>query len=196
MDNVQYNLRRYNRKKQWYRTRLGIEQFINYPILNFIWLLLCVGIVFLIFSERKLIASLDVPLVFEPVFVVCMQFLAVIFPVACVIGIMQFIGEITARKDEGNMSLVFGDRRDMNQQSPVLISKRKIKRKNVIVREFYTTIPMERWQEKKETIADILNVSIVGEIEYGGKFEGNKILFKTIQGRKIVKKDVLYDDTF
>lgn len=196
MNDSQYNLNRYNRKKQWYRIRLGAEQFFNYPALNLIWILFTIGIVLLGIGERKLIASFDVVLFLEPVFIGSMRFLVIFFPIICAVGVIQFIGDITARKDEGNMCLVFGDRRDVKQQTPILISKKKLKRKNVVIREFYTTIPMERWQEKKETIADIFNVSIIGEIQYGGKYDGNKILFKTVQGRRIVKRGVLYDDTF
>lgn len=196
MEINEYNRRKYHRKRLWYRIRLGLEQFLNYPVLNIIWLLFGIGVVFLAIGERKLTASLEVASILEPIFVGSLNFLVAFFSIICAIGIIQSVGDFTARKDEGNMNIVFGDRCDVKQQSPILISKKKVKKKNVVVREFYTTIPMERWHEKKESIADILNVSIVGEIEYGGKYDGNKILLKTIQGRKIVKKDVLYDDTF
>lgn len=195
MKNSQYNHNRYNRKKQWYRTRLGAEQFFNYPALNLIWLLFIIGIMFLAMGEKKVKESLDVVSFLEPVFIGSMRFLLIFFPVICAVGVMQFVGDIAARKDEGNMCLIFGDRRDVEQQVPILISKKKLKKKSVVVREFYTTIPMERWQEKREAIADIFNVSIVGEIEYGGKYDGNKIRLRTVRGRKIIKKDVLYDDT-
>lgn len=196
MNNSQYNQNRYNRKKQWYRIRLGAEQFFNYPALNLTWLLFAIGIVFLEIGVKKVITSFDVGSFFEPVFIGSMKFLLLFFPIICAVGIMQFIGDITAKKDEGNLCLVFSDRRDTEQQTPILISKKRLKKKKVTVREFYTTIPMERWQEKRESIADIFNVSIIGEIEYGGKYDGNKIRLRTVRGRKIIKKDVLYDDTF
>ena len=196
MKNSQYNQNRYNRKKQWYRIRLGAEQFFNYPVLNLIWLLFAIGIVFWAIGGKKMMASFDVQPFLEPIFISSMMFLLIFFPIICLAGILQFVGDITARKDDGNICLVFGNRRDTEQQVPILISKKKIKTKNVIVREFYTTIPMERWQEKREDIADIFNVSIIGEIEYGGKYDGNKIRLRTVRGRKIIKKDVLYDDMF
>lgn len=194
MESLQYNHRRFNRKKQWFRIRLGAEQFFNYPALNLVWLLFIVGIVFLVMGEKKMIASFETILFLEPIFIGSMRFLLVFVPIICAVGFMQFVGDMAARKDEGNMCLVFGDRRNAEWQVPILISKKKLKKKNVVIREFYTTIPMKQWQEKKETIADIFNVSIVGEIEYGGKYNGNRIRLKTVHGRKIIKKDVLYDD--
>lgn len=193
MGNIQYNHRRFNRKKQWFRIRLGAEQFFNYPALNLIWVLFVIGIIFLARGEKKVITSFDVSFL-EPMFIGSIRFLLIFIPIICAVGVMQFVGDMAARKDEGNMCLVFGDKRNGEWQVPILISKKKLKKKNVVIREFYTTIPMKQWQEKKETIADIFNVSIVGEIEYGGKYNGNRIRLKTVHGRKIIKKDVLYDD--
>ena len=193
--NTQYNQKRYNRKKQWYRIRLGGEQFFQYPVLNLIWTLFIIGIIFLAMGEKMMMASFDMAPFLEPVFTGCMRFLLIFFPIICAVGVLQFIGGMVARKDEGNIRLVFGGGKDAEWQVPILISK-KLKRKNVVVREFYTTMPMERWRDKREAIEDIFNVSIVGEIEYGGKYDGNKIRLSTVHGRKIIRKDVLYDDVF
>lgn len=198
MENNQYNEYRYNRKKQWYRFTLGLQQMITHPILNFIWLVFAVGVVFLVIGERRLLSSFEVyPLIYSIVGL-CMKFLIVMFSVVSVIGIVQIIGKITAMKDEGDMNLVFGDRRDIKNQPPILISKRTIKKKGVTVREFYSSISMERWKEKKEVICDIMNIHIIGEIEYGGKHNnnGNYIVIKSARGRKPTERGVLYDDTF
>lgn len=64
------------------------------------------------------------------------------------------------------------------------------------IREFYTTIPMRTWKDKMDKIADIMDIHFIGEIEYGGKNCGNKIIMKSGNGRKAVNNEVLYDDTF
>lgn len=198
MNNKEYNEQRHNRKKQQYRLELGFQQLWNYPILNFIWVLFAVGVVFLIKVKKKYIANMDVYPMFETVFSTCMKAIIIIFPIICAIGLIQFIGFCFAIKDEADMEIVFGDKRDVKNQPPMLIFKKKDRKSGVIKREFYTTIPMERWQEKKEAICDRLNVHLIGDISYGGmkKNKGNHIYFESAKGRNPKERGVLYDDTF
>lgn len=198
MDNKQFNVQRHNRKKQQYRFALGIQQLCNYPILNLIWILFAVGVIFLVMAERKYIANMDVYPMFESLFSASMTAVIFIFPILCVIGIIQVIGFLFAIRDEADMELVFGDKRDVKNQPPMLISKKRDRKSGVIKREFYTTIPMERWQEKKEAICDRLDVHLIGDITYGGrkKNKGNHIYFESAKGRKPKERGVLYDDTF
>lgn len=195
MDNIQYNQNRYNRKRQWYRFKLGIYQLRNYPVINIIWIGIIIGMYFLIHLRKIVLTSFDVPQLLEPVFSGCMTFFIIVFPILLVIGLLQGIGELTAKRDEADIFLAFSDNRDIKNEAPILIYKKKIKGKDVIVREFYTTIPMERWQQKKEAISDIMNIHIVGEIEYS-KHNGNKIIMKSAKGRRVAERGVLYDDTF
>ncbi len=81
--------------------------------------------------------------------------------------------------DDPDIFRVFSDRRDVKNEAPILIYKRKLKGKDITVREFYTTIPMERWQQKREAIADIMDICILGEMEYS-KNNGNKIVIKSV----------------
>lgn len=198
MNNKEYNEQRHNRKKQQYRFSLGIQQLLNYPFMNLIWIVFAVAVVFLVIAEKKYIANIDVYPMFESIFSVCMTALIIIFPIICAIGIVQLIGFCFAIKDEADMELVFSDKRDVKNQSPILISKRKDRKSGVIIREFYTTIPMERWQEKKEAICDRLDVHLIGDISYGGrkKNKGNHIYFESAKGRNPKERGVLYDDTF
>lgn len=198
MDNKEFNEQRHNRKKQQFRFTLGIQQLWNYPFLNFIWLLFAFGVVFLVIAEKKYVANMNVYPMFEKLFYACMTALTIIFPIICAIGIVQFIGYIFAIRDEADMELVFGDKRDVKNQPPMLISKKKDRKSGVIKREFYTTIPMERWLEKKEAICDRLDVHLIGDITYGGrkKNKGNHIYFESAKGRNPVERGVLYDDTF
>ena len=54
---------------------------------------------------------------------------------------------------------------------------------------------MERWQDRKEAISDIMNIHIIGDIEYSNH-NGNRIIFKSAKGRKPMERGVLYDDSF
>lgn len=198
MDNKQFNVQRHNRKKQQYRFALGIQQLCNYPILNLIWVLFAVGVIFLVMVERKYSANIYVYPMFESIFSAIMTAIIIIFPILCAIGIVQLIGFLFAIRDEADMELVFGDKRDVKNQPPMLISKKKDRKSGVIKREFYTTIPMERWQEKKEAICDRLDVHLIGDITYGGrkKNKGNHMYFESAKGRNPEERGVLYDDTF
>lgn len=198
MNNKEFNEQRHNRKKQQYRFTLGIQQLWNYPLLNLIWVLFTVAVVFLVMAEKKYIANMDVYPIFEFIFFVCMKVVVIIFPIICAIGLIQLIGFCFAIRDEADMELVFGDRRDVKNQPPVLISKKKNRKTGVIAREFYTTIPMEQWQEKREAICDRMDIHLIGEINYGGrkKNKGNHIYFESAKGRKLKESGVLYDEIF
>lgn len=198
MNNKKYNEQRHNRRKQRYRLSLGFQQLWNYPVLNLIWLPFAVGVVLMGITKRKYIASMDVYPMFESVFTVCVTVITIIFPILCAIGLVQFIGFCFAIRDEADMELVFGDKEDVKNQSTLLISKKKDRKSRVMKREFYTTIPMERWQEEKEAICDRFNIHIIGDITYGGskKNKGNHIYFESAKGRKPHERGSLYDDIF
>lgn len=153
-----------------------------------------VGTVLLINGKGKIINMFNTPPLLTPIINVCLNFLVVFIPVIISISIIQGVGELTARKDEADLMFVF-DKKELINGCPILIQKKTFKN-GITIREFYSKIPMEKWQERKEALADIFNVHIVGEIEYGGKSNGNKILIKTAKGRKAKDRGVLYDDTF
>lgn len=198
MDNKEFNEQRHNRKKQQYRFILGIQQLWNYPLLNLIWGLFAGGVVFLVMAKSKYIANVEVYPMFETISTVCVTAIIIIFSITCAIGIVQLVGFLFAIRDEADMEIVFGDKRDVKNQPPILISKKKDRKSGVIKREFYTTIPMEQWQEKKEAICDRLDVHLIGDITYGGrkKNKGNHIYFESAKGRNPKERGVLYDDTF
>ena len=118
---------------------------------------------------------------------------AVLVAVATLLG----IGELTAQKDEGNLSLAF-DKKDLRNGCPILIYKKHIKKKGVIVREFYTTIPMKKWVDRKESIEDVMNLTCLTDFEYGENTNdnGNKIIIKSSKGRKPKDRGILYDENF
>lgn len=193
-----YNQHRYNRKRQQYRFMLGIQQLINYPFLNLIWVLYAVGIVFLVIGEKKFVENVEVYPVIATIFSACMTVMIIVFSVMCAIGIIQLVGCCFAIKDEADIEIILDYRRDVKNKPPILIYKKKDRKTKVIKREFYTTIPMERWQERKDAICDRMDIHLIGDISYGGrkKNKGNHIFFASAKGRNPKERGVLYDDTF
>ena len=198
MNSKQYIQQMYNKRKTCYRLLLGLQQLRNYPVLNLIWIIIGVGFVLLKKAEKVFVESINVLPIYEKVFYVSMWLLLILIPAICGLGAIYFIGCCFAIKDEADMTIVFCDKRDIKNQSPILVFKKKDKTTGVIKREFYTTIPMEQWQEKKETICDRMDIHLIGDISYGGrkKNKGNHIYFESAKGRKPKERGVLYDDIF
>lgn len=198
MDNNKYNEQRYNRKKQWYRFTLGFQQLLNYPIINLIWILFIVGMIFLAIAEKELVSNLDVYPMFASILYGGMNTISILFFVICAIGIIQLIGLVTAIRDEADISIVFGEKGEIKKHPPILIYKKKDRKNGVTKREFYTTIPMEHWKENTDAICDVMDIHIIGDITYGGrkKNKGNHIYFESAKGRKPKERGALYDDTF
>lgn len=198
MDNQNYNIQRYKRKKQRYRLMLGIQQLLNYPMLNIIWILFGFGVMILAVAVKNFSTNLGIHSGLSQIFEECMKVFMILFPIICAVGLIQMIGNIFARQDEADMELVFDDKRNVKNQPSILIFKKKDKKSGVIKREFYTTISMKRWQEKKDAICDRMDIHLIGDITYGGrkKNKGNHIYFESAKGRKPMERGVLYDDTF
>lgn len=193
-----YKQQRYNRKKQYSRISLGIHQLIQYPIINLVWLILIAVIFALMYGKGKIMSLYNGQSILKQVMAIVMSIVCTVIPLIFALGIFDFVGEMTARRDEADMCLVFGDKRDVINQPPILIKKKYDKKNQTTQREFYTSIPMERWVEKRNAICDRLNIHLIGDFSYGGKFKnkGNQIYFESARGRKPSKRGMLYDDTF
>lgn len=193
-----YTEERYNRKKNYSRILLGIQLLIRKPIINTVWMILVVGLLALTYGESKFMLIYDGKSLLKEVMDNMFRLLNVIVSITFIIAVLECFGELTARKDESDMMLVFGNRRDVINQPPLLIKKSINKKKGTVQREFYTSIPMERWKENKEAICDRLNEHIIGDFCYGGKKKnkGNQIYFETGKGRTVQERGTLYDDTF
>lgn len=195
MDKEEYLARQRNRKKQMLRFKLGVSQLMNIPLLNLLWILIAGFAVLLIFLKDKLISGFNVQHILAPAFEFAMNFVVIILPVILSWYLIEIIAEKTAIRDEANLILVF-DSKVLKAGHPILISKKKIKGTDVIVREFFTYIPYNTWIEYKDAIADVMNVHFVEEIQYGGNHDGNRIVLKTAKGRKAIQRDVMYDENF
>lgn len=197
MENNTYNIRRKNQIKQLMRLKLGFNQFIHKPILNLLWLLVCFVTAIIIVLKKELTAIIDIPKLIEPVFNMALNIFVFLIPIIMIFAISEYIGELTARRDENKLMVAFSAK-DLRNGCPILISKKKVKGTDVTVREFYSNIPHEIWIEKKEAVADAMNVHFVEKIQYGGKGNNNGkiIVIKTAKGRKPTDRGILYDEEF
>lgn len=191
---MNFNENRYRQKKNIYRLKLGIQQFINYPFLNLLWGIFIFAIVLLVKAERMFMSNIEVHPIFEIIFPLCMNAILIIVPAVFAMGLLWAVGNWFSIKDEADLEIVFGDRREF-RQAPILIYKKKDRKSGVIKREFYSMIPMELWQEKKEAICDTMDIHLIGDFCYGGN-KGNHIYFESAKGRKPQERGMLYDDTF
>lgn len=196
MDN-QYLIQRLNRKKQWFRIRLGFIQLINKPILNFLWLFAVLVTIFAINAKTGLLELLKLPQIPNTILNISLTVLIFLLSIISVFEILKAIGKQTARKDEADLIIAFSAK-DLRNGHPILMNKRKIKGTGVTVREFYSNITYDVWIATKEAIADSMNVHFVEEIQYGGKGNNNGkiIVIKTAKGRKPTDRGILYDEEF
>lgn len=197
MDDNTYNIRRKNQIKQILRLKLGFSQLIHKPILNLLWLFAGLLTAVIIVLKNELVEMANIPQLIEPAFNIALNIFVIVLPIIMIFAVLESIGELTARKDENKLMVAFSAK-DLRNGCPILISKKKVKGTDVIVREFYSNIPYEIWIEKKEAVADTMNVHFVEEIQYGGKNNNNgkRIVIKTAKGRKPKDRGILYDEKF
>lgn len=179
------------------RLKLGFNQLIYKPILNLLWLLVCFVTAIIIVLKNELTEIINIPQIIEPVFNIALNIFVFLIPIIMIFAILEYIGELTARRDENKLMVAFSSK-DLRNGCPILINKRKIRGTDVTVREFYSNIPYDAWVEKKEAIADAMNVHFIEEIQYGGKGNNNGkiIVIKTAKGRKPIDRGILYDEEF
>ena len=196
MGNKEVKECRYRRRKNLYRMILGVQQFINYPFLNIIWVLFAVVIFGMIKGAKVFVKNVEVASMFSTIFPACIKIVVILVSLILVIGILQLVGYGFAVRDESDMEYIFGNRLDAKKQYALLIYKRKDTRTGVIKRQFATTIPLHIWRDNKETLCDIMNICLVSEIGYGGKKKNNgrRVCFESVKGRKPPEREVLYDE--
>jgi len=185
-----YNENKLRRKKNIYRIRLGFLILLNNPMLNVVWIPVILMIIIFDNLKNIYISSLNVPKILSSVLYISEKILTFLIPAILVFTVIYVIGEFLAKSDENNLLLAF-DEKDLKKGNPILISKKKMNNKKVVLREFYTNIPLNKWNEKKEDIAHIMDITIIGNIQYSKK---NLIQFKSVIGRTPKESVDLYDD--
>lgn len=124
------------------------------------------------------------------------SFTVILIPIVFFIGYLKFLGDVSARRDEANLIVAF-TAKDLRNGHPILISRYKVRGTDIIIREFYSPIPLKIWKDRKEELADQMNVHFVEpSITYGGKENnnGNRIRLYTAPGKNRVDRGKLYDD--
>lgn len=193
MKDANYNQRRQNRIKRYLRIRLGISQMIYQPLFNILFLPIIMGTVFIWVKKDAVLCLFNVPQILFPIYKYSVLLLIILLPVIFILSMIETIGNVTARKDEANLQNAFNEQ-ELRNGFPILMNKKHIKGSNVIMREFYSNIPMRTWLERQGDIADAMNVHFVEELCYGGKSNGKRIVMYTARGRKITQRGKLYDE--
>lgn len=192
--------RRYNRKRRNYRICLGVKEFIRKPALNMLWIPIIALVIGIFLGKDAVIAYLvhdmDNPEILHFILnLLIIFFILLLFPLI-IFAIFEKAGELSARWSEACLVAAFSAN-DLRHGHPILIDKYRIKGTGVTVREFYSPIQYKTWLDKRDAIADAMNIHFVGEeIQYGGKnnANGNRIIIKTAKGRKKAEQGVLYDE--
>lgn len=193
--NTQYIQNRYNRMRNWGHWGLAVSQMKQRPLLLILAILIIVLTVIIWEKMDFTFTVFDVPNMILPAYTVAVKVLGVIIPFFLLLGLVDVIGTLTARKDEALIQMAFKEK-ELRNGSPILIYKRKDKKTGVTVREWYSPIPMNLWVERQEEIADAMNIHFVQNFRYGGKSNGNRIVMYSVEGREATSRGVLYDDDF
>lgn len=184
-----------NRTRLYFRLRLGLGQLVSRPYNIIIPLLLLFLFLELWKYKWTLFPFEAVPVPLQPIYQCTISVGVVLIPIVFLIGFLEFLGNMTARCDEGNLIIAFTVK-DLRNGHPLLISRKKITGTDITIREFFSNIPMNIWVDRKEELADQMNVHFVEPcIEYGGKKKdnGKRIRLYTAPGRKRLERGDLYD---
>ena len=194
--NNRYLEQRKIRVKQYLRFRLGILQLIHIPLLNVFFIPIIGMFVGLWIGKNRLITYLDniIPDFLLSALRYSLCVISIIITIIFLVWLIKYVGEISAREDEAYLQSAFSEE-ELRNSCPILINKKKIKGTDVTQREFYSFIPLDTWKNRKNNIADIMNVHFVEELQYGGKANGRRVVMFTAPGRKQTERGDLYDDT-
>lgn len=193
MNREKYLDERRRRKENYLRFRLGFLQLMHKPIINLLLIPIVALFIALCIGKNRLLTFLDVPELILPIFRYTLNIISIIIPIIIVLCLIKYIGEVSARKDEADLQQAF-IKEDLRNGAPILMNKKKVKGSNVTMREFYSPIPLDIWNTRKNAIADSLNIHFVEEIQYGGKADGRRIVIFTAPGRTSTERGNLYDE--
>lgn len=190
-----YIKKKRNNQEIWFRVWLGVQQLWYKPYYN-LWLLLLFAVFLFAWSNKEwFLPKQFIPTSIKPILVYCVSGFLLLALILFILVLLKYIGLKTARKDEGALITAFTPA-DLRYGHPIMISCKKVKHTDVTVKEFYSVIPMRRWNEKAGDIADNMNVHLVEAISYGGKNNNNskRIVLHTAPGVRPKDRGTLYDE--
>lgn len=186
--------KRYQRIKRFLRFYLAVQQLRIKPYLNMILGIILMG--FIEFWKNKEQFYIHAPKFILPFLRGVVQIIGISFFALLTIGAVYMIGVLTARHDEIDLEIAF-KKCDLSSCYPILMQKRTDKETGVTRREFYSYIPMNRWVDNRDAIADSMNIHFVKpDIKYGGrkKANGKRIVLYTAKGRLQSERGIMYDE--
>lgn len=190
-----YIKKKRNNQEIWFRVRLGMQQTLCKPAYIIYFLPLFILFFFGWSKKEWLLPEQFIPSSIMPILEYCISALLLLALILFVLVLLKYIGFKTAKDDEGALIIAFTPA-DLRYGHPIMISCKKIKNTDVTVKEFYSVIPMRRWNEKAGDIADNMNVHLVEAISYGGKNNNNskRIVLHTAPGVRPKDRGTLYDE--
>ena len=174
--------KRYNHIRQWLRIRLAVMVLFRKPVLN----LLCLSIItittVLVLHVKKIILyHLNVSGMLYSAYDCVTNFLAILFLILLILGMLTFIAERSSMVEEYLWD-IFAQKK--LKYYPILIDYYKEKDKTVFYK-FYSWIPYKVWLQKEGEFSTIFGGFV--EMKYIGK---HKIILK------VTTKERIYDDKF
>ncbi len=191
-----YNKTKRNRMELCFHLRRGLHQLVYRPYNSLVILLLLLLFLILWKNRNKVFSLVAVPELLRPAYSFGLSAVAIILPLILLLGFLKSLGEKASIHYEACLIMAFSPK-ELRNGHPILISCKKTKGTDIKVLEFYSQIPLQIWLDKKEGIADLMNIHFVEpNIEYGGKKgnKGNRIRLYTAPGRKRLERGPLYDD--
>ena len=201
-DYKEYNERHYNLLRHWYHWILGLRQMKRHPALLLLFMPI-ISITVVIWWNMDTLCNLldlhDIELL-ETAYQYSVRFVGVIIPLLLTWGLIELIGDLTARRVEARISMAFSSK-ELRYGAPILTFIDTYK--GATIREFYSPIPMGSWIQNQHAIEDMLCEHFVTDIEYSRYDAHNrpvnkhKICICTCKGRKPGPREGdLYDDEF
>lgn len=179
-------------QKRYFRIRLGILQLVHKPLLNLL-LIIPLSVFILLIYWKSQVLTAEIPVFFLSLVNFFLELASIFVPLFLIVAIIALIGVLSAIGDEANVEIAFS-RDELRNGCPILINKKRIKDTDVLLREFYSNIPLRIWNRRTEELSDSLNVHFVEEIQYGGKSDGKRIVIRTAPSRELPQRITLYDD--
>lgn len=159
------------RMKRYYHFVFGLQQIYLHPYL-------CLGFALIVTVFSKLWTAKDMVFQNIPIPDLLLQAsaisLAMILIIALILSLVfyiQIIGELLSNDDENQLVIAFSAS-DLRHGHPVLVSRRKKKRENVIIieRKFFSHIILETWQSNEKNINfEFCETIVEPKFEYTGK---------------------------
>lgn len=190
--------RRKNREKNLARLHCGLSQMFYQPLKNLIWIMILCMFSMVWHYKTKLVEWMEVPEVLQRGLESSLSLVLIVCLILSLLEVLFVLGELQGAEDEANLASAFRKSGLGEDDYAFLWSKKRQRRGEIIltVREFYSLVPKNKWEDMKEAIQDRMDITLVKpEITYGGvdKNRGRRIIIYSIAGRVQKPRGTMYD---